>query len=37
MTKTNYFNRKLPLYFNGACSYYSELPKVDEIDYKKYT
>lgn len=29
-------NRKLPLFFNGACSYYAELPKVDEINYKLY-
>lgn len=30
-------NVKLPLYFNGSCSYYSELPKqMTENDYIKY-
>lgn len=29
-------NRKLPLYFNGACSYYKEFPKVENMDYTKY-
>lgn len=29
-------NRKLPLYFNGACSYYSELPLVKDMNYKLY-
>lgn len=29
-------NVKVPLYFNGACSYYSELPKVKEINYNDY-
>lgn len=29
-------NVKLPMYFNGACSYYSELPLVKDIDYKLY-
>ena len=29
-------NRKLPLYFNGACSYYEELPKPEDINYKLY-
>lgn len=29
-------NRKLALYFNGACSYYSELPKPSEINYNTY-
>lgn len=30
-------NVKVPLYFNGACSYYSELPKVmTNADYEKY-
>lgn len=29
-------NIKLPLYFNGACSFYEELPKADEINYNNY-
>lgn len=29
-------NLKVPLYFNGACSYYSELPKSDVINYINY-
>lgn len=29
-------NMYIPLYFNGATTYYEELPKVSEIDYKKY-
>ena len=30
-------NVKLPLYFNGSCSYYTELPKqMNENDYIKY-
>ena len=30
-------NVKVPLYFNGACSYYKELPKVmTQNDYNKY-
>lgn len=28
-------NFKLPLHFNGACSYYAEFPKPDKMDYKK--
>jgi hypothetical protein len=36
MTKTNYFNKKLPLYFNGAVTYYEELPKASELNYKLY-
>jgi len=30
-------NVKLPLYFNGSCSYFEELPKVKDINYSKYT
>jgi hypothetical protein len=29
-------NKKLPLYFNGACSYYEELPPYNEINYDNY-
>lgn len=29
-------NIKFPLYFNGAVTYYEELSKSSEIDYKKY-
>lgn len=29
-------NVKLPMYFNGACSYFEELPKTNEINYNKY-
>ena len=30
-------NRKLPLLFKGACSYYEELPLPGKIDYTKYS
>jgi len=29
-------NIKFPLYFNGAVTYYEELPKTNEINYKLY-
>ena len=29
-------NRKIPLYFNGACSFFAELPKVEDINYSNY-
>jgi hypothetical protein len=29
-------NMYVPLYFNGATTYYEELPPRDEIDYTKY-
>ena len=29
-------NMYIPLFFNGATTYYEELPKASEIDYSKY-
>jgi len=29
-------NKKVPLYFNGACSYYEELPSYKDIKYDKF-
>lgn len=29
-------NRKIPLFFNGACSYFEELPLADSINYNNY-